>query len=151
MARLASPAVAAVFLAAGLLKIWDPGGFAFSIARLRILPHALIGPAAILLPWVELVAAAALLARPPWRAAGKGIVAALLVAFTAALAVALLRGGAGACGCFGVEGGFFARLDVALVRNLLLLALLAVRDPRSATQRGRSGDKTDPRPLQEIG
>ena len=132
MARLASSAVAAVFLAAGLLKIWDPGGFAFSIARLRILPHALIGPAAILLPWVELVAAAAILT--PWRAAGKAIVAALLVVFTGALAVALIRGGAGACGCFGVEGGFFARLDVALVRNVLLLALLTpgLRGPRAA-------------------
>lgn len=129
MARLASPVVAAVFLAAGLLKIWDPGGFAFSIARLRILPHALIGPAAILLPWVEVVAAAAILARPPWRAAGKGIVAALLIAFTAALAVAMIRGGS-SCGCFGVEGGFLSRLDVGLARNVLLLALLAVRERR---------------------
>ncbi|HEX7899566.1 MAG TPA: MauE/DoxX family redox-associated membrane protein [Planctomycetota bacterium] len=131
MARLASPAVAAVFLAAGLLKIWDPAGFAFAIARLRILPHALIGPAAILLPWVEVVAAAAILARPPWRAAGKGIVAALLIAFTAALAVAAIRGGS-SCGCFGVEGGFFSRLDVGLARNVLLLALLALGERQQA-------------------
>lgn len=126
MARIAEALVAAVFLGAGLLKVWDPPGFALSIARLGVLPEAAIGLAAIVLPWIELLAAVALLARPAWRGAGRALIGILLVAFTLALAAAVVRGGAStACGCFGVEGGVLARADVGLVRNMLLLALLA--------------------------
>lgn len=138
MARLAEGIVAAVFLAAGLLKVWDPPGFALSIARLQALPLPLVGAAAILLPWIELAGGAALLARGAWRSAGRAILAALLVVFTLALAAALLRGGASTCGCFGAEGGFLSRSDVGLARNLLLLGLLGL-----AFRKERAG----PRPV----
>lgn len=139
MARLADGIVAAVFLAAGLLKVWDPPGFALSIARLQVLPLAFVGAAAILLPWVEIAGAAALLARGPWRSAGRAIAAALLAAFTLALGAALVRGGASSCGCFGVEGGVLARVDVGLARNLLLLGLLGL-----AFRRERAGPLPGP-------
>ena len=122
--------VGLVLLGAGLLKIWDPPGFAVAVARLELLPRALVGPAAILLPWIEVAAGAALLT--PWRAAGRLLAAALLTAFTAVLAVAYLRGNVGSCGCFGADGGFWSRLDIGLVRNLLLGGLLALSCRRSA-------------------
>ena len=51
--------LAIAFLAAGVLKILDPATFAVSIARLRMVPMAIVGPVAILLPWIEVMAAAA--------------------------------------------------------------------------------------------
>ncbi len=123
--------VALVFLAAGGLKIWDPGAFALAVARLQVVPRGWIGPTAILMPWIEVTAAAALLTSSAWRPAGRTIVAGLLAAFTAVLAVAFLRGNAGSCGCFGADGGFWSRLDVGLVRNLLLGGLLALSFRRS--------------------
>lgn len=122
--------VALVFLAAAALKIWDPPGFALAIARLQVAPRALIGPAAILLPWIELAAAVALL-WPSWRSSGRVLAGALLALFSVVLAVALVQGRASSCGCFGVDGGFFSRLDVGLLRNLLLGGLLALSCRRS--------------------
>ncbi len=122
--------VALVFLAAAALKIWDPPGFALAIARLELAPRGLIGPAAILLPWIELAAGLALLL-PSWRASGRVLAGGLLALFSVVLAVALVQGSASSCGCFGADGGFFSRLDVGLVRNLLLGGLLALSCRRS--------------------
>ena len=58
--RLAPYVLGLVFVATGILKILDPAAFAFSVARLRIVPMAMVGPIAILLPWIELVAGVAL-------------------------------------------------------------------------------------------
>jgi len=127
MARLAERLVALVLGAAGLLKLADPSGFALAIARLRVIPDVLLAPAAVLIPGWELAAAVALFLRPPWRDAGRALAAGLLLAFTAALGIAWLKGGgATSCGCFGVEGGVWARVDVGFVRNLLLLVLLSL-------------------------
>ena len=144
MARLAEGVVALVFLAAGLLKAWDPPGFALAVARLQILPTSLVGAAAIVLPWLEMAAGAALLAGPAWRGAGRAIVVALLALFSAVLASALVRGVSASCGCFGVDGGFFARIDVGLARNLLLLALLAPALRRALPGRRGAGCEKAP-------
>lgn len=117
--------LAAVFLAAGALKIADPMAFAVSLARLRILPGAAIGPVAILLPWIEVVAAAALFV-PSLRDAALKLLLGLLGAFTLILLAAIARGTGSACGCFGSGDGFLHRTDVALVRNVILIALAAV-------------------------
>jgi len=111
-----------VFIAAGLFKIVDPAAFAISIARLRMAPLALVGPVAILLPWIELVAGLALLI-PRLQIAAFRLTLALLIGFTAILAVAYVRGTATACGCFGSSDSFFNRPEVTLVRNIPLIAL----------------------------
>jgi putative oxidoreductase len=116
----------AIFIAAGMLKIADPAAFALAIARMQILPKALIGPAAIVLPWVELVSGAALLALPDWRRASLAVLGSLLGIFTIALIAVLIRGTSAHCGCFGTDGGVLGRTDVALLRNLVLLALAAI-------------------------
>ena len=113
-----------VFAAAGILKIVDPSAFAISIARLRIVPMAVVGPTAILVPWIELVAAAALFL-PKYRDAAMKLLLAMLGLFTAVLAVALAKGTAASCGCFGKADGILSRADVALVRNVVLIALAA--------------------------
>lgn len=129
--RLVPVVLGVVFLAAGFLKIVDPLAFAVSIARLRIVPMAAVGPVAILLPWIEVVAAIALLI-PATRDAALKLLLGMLVLFTAILGIGLLRG-ATSCGCFGKADSLLNRADVALVRNLVLIALAAIAVRRKAT------------------
>lgn len=118
-------ALGLVFVAAGTLKIADPTGFAVSVASMRVLPSLLLGPVAILLPWVEVVAGLALLATRRYRDAAAWLTLGLLLPFTAVLVAALLRNG-GSCGCFGEGAGFLNRPEVGLVRNVLLVAAAVV-------------------------
>jgi hypothetical protein len=111
-----------VFVAAALFKIADPAAFAFSIARLRIAPIVLVGPLAILLPWVELVTGLALFI-PRLQIAACRLAIALLIGFTAILAIAHFRGTAAACGCFGSSDSFWNRPEITFVRNIPLIAL----------------------------
>lgn len=123
--RVLQAALGILFAAAGAFKIAGPFSFAVSIAQLRMLPMALVGPVAILLPWIELVAAVALFV-PTYRAAALKLVLGLLVMFTAILGIALLRGTAASCGCFGSADAFINRPDVSLVRNALMIAAAVV-------------------------
>jgi hypothetical protein len=120
--RLIPYVLGLVFLAAGLLKIVDPAGFAVSIARLRIAPMALLGLVAILLPWIEAVAGLSLFV-PRLQVAASRLTLALLIGVTAILAIAHLRGTAAACGCFGSSDSFWNKPEVTLLRNVPLIAL----------------------------
>ncbi len=125
-------ALGLVFLAAGVLKIADPTGFAVSLALMKTLPAALIGPIAILLPWIELVVGLALIATRRYRDAATWLILGLLLPFCAVLVGSMLRS-SGSCGCFGA--GFLSRPEVGLVRNVLLGAVAAVLIRRRATSR----------------
>lgn len=120
--RLIPALLGVVFLAAGLLKVYDPAAFALSIARLRILPMALVGPAAILLPWVEIVAAVAAFL-PRTREAAVKLLLGMLVLFTAVLAIAFAAGTAASCGCFGKADFILNRPELTLVRNVTMIAV----------------------------
>ena len=108
---------AAAFFLAGGMKVADPERFAVAIARLRAVPFPLIGPVAILIPWVELTAAAALFA-PSFRRPGLFVLLGLLGAATTELLLGLALG-ATSCGCFGIE----SRIEFAIPRNLLLIGV----------------------------
>ena len=58
---------------------------------------------------------------------------ALLIVFTSVLGIALIRGTAASCGCFGRSDGFLNRADVAVARNVALLALAIVLIRRKPT------------------
>jgi hypothetical protein len=128
-------ALGAVFLAAGVLKIADPTGFAVSLALMKTLPGALIGPVAILLPWVEVVSGLALIATRRYRDAATWLLLSLLIPFTVALVVSLLRETGGSCGCFGGASSFLNRPEVGLVRNVALGAAAVVLIRRRVTSR----------------
>jgi len=131
--RAVSIVLAAVFAAAGILKILDPMSFAASIARLRLLPDSIVGTTAIVLPWVELVAAGALFV-PSYRAAAIRLLLGLLAAFTTLLGLGLWMGSPDSCGCFGGVA-VLNRADLGLVRNLALLGLAAFLLRRETTCR----------------
>ena len=89
-----------VFLAAGGLKVGHAEDFASEIAGFQLLPHALIAPLALLLPFLELMIGVYLVLGlftrfAAWFAAFE------MAVFAAAIASAVIRGISTSCGCFG--------------------------------------------------
>ena len=109
---------------AGLAKIGDPRAFADQVHNFRLLPVALENLAAMTLPWIELVAALALILGIRARA-GAMLATALLAVFTAAVLSALWRDLDIECGCFGTHDA--SRVGwVKVGQNLAMLAVAAL-------------------------
>lgn len=116
--------VGLLFLAAALPKLAAPQDLALAIFRYHLVPDALINLAALVLPWIELVAAVMLLlATPPWRKTAAVLLAGLLLLFTAGMAISLARGLDITCGCFTLKPGLGQMGMWSILRNLVLLAL----------------------------
>jgi uncharacterized membrane protein YphA (DoxX/SURF4 family) len=92
-----------LFVGACLHKIAEPSSFALDIATYGILPLVAVNLAAIVVPWIELIAGGMLIAGWRVRAASLLVVAMMLV-FLAALIIALARGLDMSCGCFASQG-----------------------------------------------
>jgi putative oxidoreductase len=93
-------ALGALFLWAAATKLPDMAAFALDVANYRLLPPALVPYAAAAVVGIEVVAGIALLTGVLAKPAAV-LAAVLLVAFTAFLVQALLRGIDLRCGCFG--------------------------------------------------
>jgi len=129
-----------IFVAASVPKILAPHDFAVAVFRYQMLPYPLVNLLAIFLPWIELVAALALLT-PAYKDAAAFILLGLLVVFTAAIATDLVRGINISCGCFSVsaEAGRIGWLEV--LRDLAFMALAVLTwkfPPRLAPAKPRS-------------
>lgn len=112
--------VAAVFVAAAVPKLLEPGTFAIAIDNYRLLPAGAVGPTAVLVPVLELAVAAALVVGAGARGAGV-VGAALLAVFTVGIVQALARGIDIECGCFG--SATRAQADwTSVARNVALIA-----------------------------
>ena len=117
-------ALGGLMVAAGVLKLRDPAGFAVEIANYQLFP-ALSPYLAATVPAVELVLGMGLLFLPAaWRRAAAGGAALLLTMFTVAVCAAYLRDINIACGCFG--GGGDAIGPLTLARNVSLLGAVAI-------------------------
>ncbi|MDN8002206.1 MauE/DoxX family redox-associated membrane protein [Burkholderia multivorans] len=104
LATSAQAGAAAVVLLGAIAKLRAPVAFRDAVAGYRLLPDALVAPAALAIPLVEALGAAALLFRDTRTAAAIGLIA-LLIAFAAALAANILRGRTDIdCGCTGLAG-----------------------------------------------
>jgi uncharacterized membrane protein YphA (DoxX/SURF4 family) len=91
--------LAGVFIYASLYKINFPAEFADNIAGYLIVPHWLVNPLAVFMPWLELICGLHLLAGVRVRAVSI-IVAGMLGMFAVAVVVALLKDTPINCGCF---------------------------------------------------
>jgi len=114
-----------VFLAASIHKVTDPDGFSKIIAGYNVVPSVFVGWVALLLPWVEINIALAILI-PKARKAALVMGVGLLLAFATLTAWNLLQGNMVPCGCFSNEGGPATWWSVA--RNMMLasIATLAI-------------------------
>jgi peroxiredoxin len=116
---VAQAALAGVFLVAALAKLGDRAGSRAALTGFGV-PGVLAGPLGVLLSLAELAVAAALLLVPEPGALAS---LALLLAFSAAIVVNLLRGHAPDCHCFGSLHS--APVSWWTVARNLLLALVA--------------------------
>ncbi len=89
-----------LFVYAGVVKVGDPLDFAQDIRNYRLVGQSLAFAAAIVLPWLEILAGAFLVAGL-WKRGAALVVSGLLVFFIALTAVTMVRGLDVDCGCFG--------------------------------------------------
>ncbi len=118
------------FVVAALPKLADPPGFAHMIYNYRLVPGSLVNGMALAMPWLELLLGLALITGI-WQRTAASLVGALLVVFTVAIGLNLLRGNPIDCGCFdvtaagrSVEERFFD-MKMVVVRDVGMLLLVA--------------------------
>lgn len=117
-------ALSVVLVVGAWPKLRDPAVFRAAVENYRLLPEALAGLAARLLPVCEL-AAGVLLLFPSVRLAGALLAVFLLLVVTSAVAINLMRGRVDIdCGCHGLAGhvGDQTLTWRLVVRNVVLVA-----------------------------
>jgi uncharacterized membrane protein YphA (DoxX/SURF4 family) len=140
-------ALGAIFVLASISKIAYPGAFAEIVSNYQILPAMLVNPAAIVLPWMELVLGLLLLAGL-WLPGAALASLTLLTLFFAALLYNMARGINVHCGCFSVSTSGSPQMLWYLVRDSLFLLLGAalfcfvfLHGPESMTEQRSAGMK----------
>lgn len=126
-------AIALLFLYAGAVKLWKTQDFAYDVQSYQLTSWTVSILIAVYLPWLEVVAALALLAKRLYLGA-LILSITLLTVFLAALGSAWWRGLDITCGCFGPEENktnypLHVGADLALVAAV---ALLLIHESRSA-------------------
>lgn len=110
-----------LLLVAGGMKLMSPWAFALSIDSFKLVPQVLHLPLAYFIPWLEVVAGAALVLGW-WSRESAATLFGLLAAFTVGLISVLVRGLKIDCGCF---SGLFGEGTVgwhSVLRNVGFLA-----------------------------
>lgn len=114
-----------LFLYSGFMKLLNPYAFAGIIGQYNILPDVLAPYAALLVPCMELVAGGLLLLGFRIRAASF-LLFLMMIAFSIAIAINLIRGASFHCGCLelgwlGIDESISLKL---ILRNIVILGLL---------------------------
>jgi len=120
-----------LFVYAGIVKVLGPLDFAQNIRNYRLVGQSLSFLAAVILPWLEILAGLAL-AAGVWRRASAFVISALLGCFIVLTLVTIVRGLDVDCGCFGAfsrKSGFGVILE-DLGMLYMGLALLVARERR---------------------
>lgn len=121
----ASFVLAGTFLAAAYFKITDPAAFASAVAAYRLVPERLVPAFSFAVTAME-TACGIGLAVPKLRAAALWTALALLVLFSGAIGINLIRGAAIPCGCFGHVPNADPLNAMYLMRSLMLALLAAM-------------------------
>ncbi len=110
-----------IFIYASMYKIVYTAEFAETIVGYQILPYWAVNIFAIALPWIELVSGILLIAGIRTRSAAS-IITGMLILFSLAITVNLVKGSSIHCGCF-----HYSREEVmswwTLIRDLLWLGM----------------------------
>ena len=133
---LARLVLGGLFLVAAVYKIADPEGFVGAIQAYRFLPRVLTHLPAIIIPWLELLCALAVLTGV-WRKAALSWLGSMLSFFILLFIYVMVRHIDINCGCFGEMGEslpvwlrqFVDPTSVgvtSIFRNLMLIAFCAI-------------------------
>jgi hypothetical protein len=110
-----------LFIYAGIHKVADPHGFAAIIYNYKLLPDTLVTVSAVVMPWVEIFAGILLVAGIYKRTSAL-VLSSLLLVFSVAISINLIRGLNFDCGCFSTVVTETGSDPVGLlIRDLLLL------------------------------
>lgn len=109
-----------LFIGASFYKIIDPGSFAHQIYNYKLLPAWAVNPAALVLPWLQLLCGLGLVLNRFTKGAS-ALILLMMLSFQAALASALLRGLNITCGCF--KAGGSAATWLTFARDFLILII----------------------------
>src|SRR5205809_7147163 len=123
--RIVALIIGGIFIYAGVLKIFDPAGFANDIDNYKILPWALTVRLAFYLPWLEILCGLAVILGLLYRG-GVLILTMLISIFIIASVIAKARGLHITCGCFRHASkylSFFGHLALDFVLLAVLVAL----------------------------
>src|SRR5437870_3686200 len=133
--RIVALIIGGIFIYAGVMKIFDPVGFANDIDNYKILPWAISVRFAFYLPWLEILCSVAVIHGPLYRG-GLLILTALTSIFIIASVIAKARGLDITCGCFGHASKNWSFTTHLAVDFAILIALLAlwISNRISATQ-----------------
>ncbi len=140
LSMLCRIAVACVFLLFAVPKVLSPVDFARSIHLYELLPSFGVSLLAVGLPWVELVAAWALLFGRRMVDAAAALLLVLLLVFNAAMLSAMARGLSIDCGCSGAIStpvgweSVFRNLGLALLCGFVLYAEWAAKAGKPRTK-----------------
>jgi uncharacterized membrane protein YphA (DoxX/SURF4 family) len=134
--RIVALIIGGIFIYAGVMKIFDPVGFANDIDNYKILPWPLTVRLAFYLPWLEILCGLAVILGLLYRG-GLLILTVLISIFILASVIAKARGLDITCGCFGHASkylSFFGHLalDFAI---LAALTVLWISNRRSAMRK----------------
>ena len=111
------------FIYASYSKILSPAAFAKIIYGYDLFPAVLINLAAIILPFVELLAGLAVIIGVYPRSAAL-IINGMLMVFIVSLSINLIRGHEFDCGCFAISAGNASTFSgPLLIRDFVFLAL----------------------------
>jgi uncharacterized membrane protein YphA (DoxX/SURF4 family) len=119
--------VGGLFVATGIVKIANPAGFAEEIQDYQLAPIALTNAAALVMPWLEVLAGGLLIAGL-WRFEARCVIVFMLLVFTVVKVYAFLSGKGGSCGCGGDVAALNTLLDnpQGIFTNLVMLGLLGL-------------------------
>jgi len=118
-----------LFIYAGVVKVVDPLGFAQDIRNYRLVGQTLSFVAAVVLPWLEILAGAFLIAGV-WKHGAALVISGLLVFFIVLTLVTMARGLDVDCGCFGAisrKSGWGVIFEDV---GMLALSLCALFEPK---------------------
>jgi putative oxidoreductase len=132
--------LAAVFVYAGVAKVRDTEAFFWDIHHFELTHPDISIILAISLPWIEIVAALALIFRRLYFG-GIAICGTLSVIFLGAISSAWFRGLDITCGCFGREENAtnfpkHIAINVSMMLASMALWWLATRQPKGAQDSG---------------
>lgn len=113
--------VGGIFIYASMDKIAHPDQFAQAIYNYQMLPGQMINLAALILPWLEMVAGVCLVFAV-FELPSLIIINGLIVMFTAAVGSSLIRGLDIHCGCFTTDPNATSDMTQVLARDVILLA-----------------------------
>ena len=111
-----------IFIYASWDKVLEPAAFAQVIANYQILPAELVPPAAVFLPWLELISGICLIINR-WSGGSALIITVLIVIFMGAIAYNIYRGIDVACGCFTLNNQAPQNMWLYLLRDAVFGAM----------------------------